>query len=143
MISVLDYTKEDGTTDWAAYNQAWKDDRREQVNKGHYCCSCGVYLVLAAGYRTQCSDCQRMLRDDCEVTHEQNVRCPDCSRTMNVSEHELYVFGLYEEGEHEVRCDDCGHSFTVTTELSYHFTSPALNVKKDEDEDEQDEDAEA
>lgn len=48
-------------------------------------------------------------------------KCPHCGETCNVNEHEWWK--LYEEGEHEVTCPHCDHDFTVSTSISYWFST--------------------
>lgn len=48
-------------------------------------------------------------------------RCPHCGKECDVSENEWWY--LYEEGEHEVSCPYCDEDFTVSTSVSYRFST--------------------
>lgn len=48
-------------------------------------------------------------------------KCPHCGESISVSEHELWK--LYEEGEHDVTCPFCDEDFTVSTSVSYSFST--------------------
>jgi hypothetical protein len=48
-------------------------------------------------------------------------RCPHCGAECHVSENEWWR--LYEEGEHEVSCPHCDGDFTVSTRVSYSFST--------------------
>jgi transposase-like protein len=48
-------------------------------------------------------------------------RCPHCGESHSVSENEWWR--LYEEGEHEVTCPDCDGDFTVSTSVTYSFST--------------------
>jgi uncharacterized Zn-finger protein len=50
-----------------------------------------------------------------------NPRCPHCGEVCDVSENEWWK--LYEEGEHEVTCPHCEGDFTVSTRVSYSFST--------------------
>lgn len=47
--------------------------------------------------------------------------CPHCGHECNVSDNEWWE--LYEEGEHEVTCPSCDQDFTVSTHVSYSFST--------------------
>lgn len=48
-------------------------------------------------------------------------RCPHCGEVCDVSDNEWWK--LYEEGEHEVCCPHCDGDFTVSTRVSYSFST--------------------
>lgn len=48
-------------------------------------------------------------------------KCPHCGHDCNVSDNEWWE--LYEEGEHEVTCPSCDQDFTVSTSVSYSFST--------------------
>lgn len=50
-----------------------------------------------------------------------NPKCPHCESVCDVSENEWW--NLYEEGEHEVTCPACDLDFTVSTRVSYSFST--------------------
>ncbi len=50
-----------------------------------------------------------------------NPKCPHCGQTIDINEHEKW--DLYEEGEHETSCPDCDGDFTVSTMVSYSFST--------------------
>jgi hypothetical protein len=47
--------------------------------------------------------------------------CPHCAAECRVSDNDWWK--LYEEGEHEVCCPSCGEDFTVTTRVSFSFST--------------------
>jgi len=48
-------------------------------------------------------------------------KCPHCGVTHPISENEWWR--LYEDGEHEVACPSCDEDFTVSTHVSYSFST--------------------
>ncbi len=48
-------------------------------------------------------------------------KCPHCGEVCDVSENDWWK--LYEEGEHEVCCPHCDGDFTVSTRVSYSFST--------------------
>lgn len=48
-------------------------------------------------------------------------RCPHCGEECPVSDNDWW--DLYEEGEHEVCCSHCDGDFTVSTRVSYSFST--------------------
>lgn len=48
-------------------------------------------------------------------------RCPHCGAECDVSDNDWWR--LYEEGEHEVSCPHCDDDFTVSTRVSYSFST--------------------
>lgn len=50
-----------------------------------------------------------------------NPRCPHCGTEHDISESGAYR--LYEEGEHELDCESCEREFTVSTRVSYTFST--------------------
>ena len=48
-------------------------------------------------------------------------KCPHCGEVCDVSDNEWWK--LYEEGEHEVTCPHCDGDFTVSTSVSYSFST--------------------
>jgi hypothetical protein len=48
-------------------------------------------------------------------------KCPHCGYDCDVSQNEWWR--LYEEGEHEVTCPSCDNDFTVSTRVSYSFST--------------------
>lgn len=50
-----------------------------------------------------------------------NPRCPHCGTESCVSDNEWWK--LYEEGEHDVTCPSCDLDFTVSTRVSYSFST--------------------
>lgn len=50
-----------------------------------------------------------------------NPKCPHCGEECSVSDNEWWH--LYEEGEHEVTCPACDEDFTVSTSVSYSFST--------------------
>lgn len=48
-------------------------------------------------------------------------KCPHCGTECNVSDNGWWR--LYEEGEHEVTCQSCDEDFTVSTRVTYRFST--------------------
>lgn len=48
-------------------------------------------------------------------------KCPHCGTEVNVGDNELWK--LYEEGEHDISCPNCDLDFTVTTSVTYSFST--------------------
>lgn len=48
-------------------------------------------------------------------------RCPHCGTEHDVSDNDWYR--LYDEGEHEVTCPSCDEEFTVSTRVSFSFST--------------------
>lgn len=48
-------------------------------------------------------------------------KCPHCGHDCCVIDNEWWE--LYEEGEHEVTCPSCDQDFTVSTSVSYSFST--------------------
>ena len=48
-------------------------------------------------------------------------RCPHCGETYCISTNGTWR--LYEEGEHTVTCDHCDLDFTVSTRVTYSFST--------------------
>lgn len=48
-------------------------------------------------------------------------KCPHCGEVCNVSANDWW--SLYEEGEHDVTCPHCDGDFTVSTRVSYSFST--------------------
>lgn len=78
-----------------------------------------------------CPDCVSMEADRDEVTHEHALRCPKCGNVW-VPDFEDGVWK--EDDENWVCCNSCGHDFTVKTDITYTFTSPARLHEEDDDE---------
>ena len=124
MTFINDHKKEDGTTDWNAYNAA-------QVACGDICQTCGKYILNIRIFGPardpapqDCTDCRSMNTDDGEVTHDKYLRCPKCKNKWDPFECEDYhVAG---DGEHDVYCVECDHTFEVVTHVSHSFESPAI-----------------
>ena len=111
MIKFVDFKKPKGSINLAAYNAAGKQ-------AGAICCECGALLLFPKGQPTECGSCKALQSDKEAVTHSDLVRCPECGHTQAPEE-------LYEEGEHRVDCGNCEAEFTVSTQISYSYTSPA------------------
>lgn len=53
--------------------------------------------------------------------HERDPKCPHCGHVAEIEANELYR--LYEEGEHQVDCPACDLEYTVTTDVSFSFST--------------------
>lgn len=117
MISFTDF--EDPVTkkiDWGAYHHA-------EVAAGQKCTCCGDMIYPAKGHPSRCSSCEDLDADP-EVRHDHLIRCPACGNHWKPQDTEDYKTA-HEDGDHEVNCPECDHEFTVTTSVSYTYTSPA------------------
>lgn len=56
-----------------------------------------------------------------EFWGNENPLCPHCGEKCEVVEHEWWK--LYEEGEHEVCCPYCDADFSVSTRVTYSFST--------------------
>ena len=50
-----------------------------------------------------------------------NPKCPHCGEVCEISRHDWYE--LYEEGEHEKECPHCEGEFTISTHVSFSFST--------------------
>ena len=116
MISIDDFRKEDGRTDWTAFYRARKE-------AGEICRQCSSCIIFSSGPGL-CNECRHMRDSTIEVEHSRYVRCPKCQDKFSARESEMYE--LYEEGGHEILCQECDHEFEVVTNVSYSFRSPEL-----------------
>jgi DNA-directed RNA polymerase subunit RPC12/RpoP len=112
-VSIDDFRKPDGTTDWAAYERAGRAC-------GDKCTRCGTFIF--AKQPGECVDCARLGRP-AQVDHPHYVRCPACMHVWSPYHHEQYE--VLHDGEHEISCHQCDHEFTVSTRVTFTFTSPA------------------
>lgn len=48
-------------------------------------------------------------------------KCPHCGEVYSVHDNEAWE--LYEDGTHEADCPECEMQFTVTTNVSYSFST--------------------
>lgn len=133
MISFKDYEDEKGRINWDAYHKA-------QVDDGERCEQCGEYLILGKGYRRTCNACNELTSKSAEVDHKKFLRCPKCGHLENVHDDH---YGLFEDGEHEVFCNSCDHKYTITTHVSFEFTSPPRIPEEPEEEEVEEDDDEA
>jgi hypothetical protein len=95
---------------------------------GRECIQCGgiVCLLNPSGRPSRCGSCIALQDDAGEVLHSDLIRCPHCRHTQFAEGH------LYSDGEHEVYCGECDQVFTVSTSVSYTFTSPPVAALKGE-----------
>ena len=129
MIKMSDYDKEDGTTDWVAYNKA-------QVNAGEKCMTCGTLMMVLSlfgntpkNYARECGNCKALKEDKDPVSHSDRVRCPKCKYVREVD----WEDGIHEDGEHGLTCEECDTDFTIQTTISFSFESPALIEETEEE----------
>lgn len=52
---------------------------------------------------------------------QDSPKCPHCGHVAEISANDWYQ--LYEEGEHEVTCPSCDEDFTVSTRVSFSFST--------------------
>ena len=115
MVSINDYEKPDGSTDWERYRAA-------QVAAGEMCYECGAYIfTLRNTGRRLCSQCQKIQSGAAEVAHDKFVVCPSCRHKW--SPWDSGDYDLLREDEHDVTCPTCEKDFTVETMVSHTFRS--------------------
>lgn len=117
-----------GKINWRAYEKA-------QEAAGERCTCCGSLIYPGKGHHARCHDCESLDADP-EINHDHLVRCPKCRNHWSPSGNDDHRLA-YEDGEHEVSCEECGHAFTVTTHVSYSYTSPAMIQDEPEPESEE------
>jgi ssDNA-binding Zn-finger/Zn-ribbon topoisomerase 1 len=117
----------DGKIDYAAW-------RKARVQNGEYCLDCRGFILFPKGRPAVCEDCRRLKENHGEVGSDRLIRCPACRKTWRPSDYEQY--DTLEDGDHEVSCPHCDHEFTVSTSVTYTFTSPAVKADKKEPQDE-------
>ena len=66
---------------------------------------------------SQCKDAM----DRLEFFRNDEPKCPHCGHDCDISENGWWR--LYEEGEHDVTCPSCDNDFTVSTSVSYSFST--------------------
>jgi hypothetical protein len=125
-IDIDNYRTDDGI-DWKAYEAA-------EIAAGQICsrCKAGILYPLLSewsGGERLCGSCEKMDSEKGEVSHDTDLRCPKCGFLMNVNDYDLWEIGIWEDGEHEVSCVECECEFTVTTNMSHSFDSPARKPK--------------
>jgi DNA-directed RNA polymerase subunit RPC12/RpoP len=119
------YKKEDGTTDWSAYNKALLDN-------GEICYKCRHFILRPVGYQALCFECKELATSSEPVSHHNRIRCPKCGNQTNPSDHEDRC--AYEEGDWEIWCTECDHQFIVEVRVEYSYTSPAqISEEKEPD----------
>ena len=138
MVEFNDFKREDGSIDWEAC-------RKAEVAAGERCKTCGssvytprfgISIDSPVIGPKDCGECSDIGKPE-ELSHSQYFRCPKCGHFNDPGYTENYK--LFEDGEHEVGCGECDHDFTVSTSVSYDFTSPAM-IQEDVEEDEDDQD---
>ena len=127
MVSMKDHEDAQGRVNWKAYTQA-------KVDAGEECMTCHDFMFDYRGQSSprECYRCRRMHTcTEEEVRHEKLVRCPFCRHEFDITDYMSHncEYRWYEPEEHDIDCPQCEKTFTVTTHVSYEFTSPA--VKED------------
>jgi len=59
--------------------------------------------------------------DDWQFRGNRQPKCPHCGADYDVSENGTWR--IYEEGEHDLSCPSCDLDFTVSTAVSYSFST--------------------
>lgn len=120
-INYDDYRTANGH-DWTSYERA-------RINNGELCERCGGFVNLLgepAGHRVNCYSCCELDGDTGEVTHDDFIRCPKCGHLDRISDWDCdYGEEKYSEGEHAVSCGACEYTYTISTHVSYCYTSPS------------------
>lgn len=123
-----EYKRVDGTYNWDALHAAEAAYKRQRVADGTLCSRCGRYANLLSsdvpGYERLCYDCKNLRDDADEVSSDNDVRCPECGHIQEAVA-DCDDSDRYAEGEHSVTCSECEHEYTIETQVSYSFTSPA------------------
>ena len=120
MTSIKDYKDSEGNLDWNAYQNAKKAN-------GEICTRCGTYILWGKGYPQECHDCKDA-KNEKELRHDKFIRCPQCRHLWDPFECEMYE--VLTDDNHDVCCVECDYHFTMTTYVSYSFTSPALGTEE-------------
>lgn len=122
--------KDDGSTDWAQYNQLQREEMDERKAKGKICQrnGCNRFVMWSKGVPQTCEDCKRLDKPE-ELHHPSDVRCPKCGHHWRIGDGDDYE--VYGEGTHDLTCPECETDFEVTTWVSHTFVSPARGTEKD------------
>lgn len=115
MTNIDNYEKPNGGTDWKAYDEAKRQ-------AGEKCIECGRHMYPAKGCPAECNRCKAIERPE-RLDHENVVRCPDCGCQHDMQDGDSYDY--FEDGDHIMNCQACDYEFTITTSVSFNFTSPA------------------
>jgi uncharacterized C2H2 Zn-finger protein len=122
-INDEDFSGPDGKINHSAANKA-------RITNGETCQKCGGYVTcLPSGTLTLCYSCRQLADDPGEVTHDAFIRCPKCGHEEDTSQLDSDSGYIFEAGETDWACSECGHVFTVSTDVSYSFTSPEMLAK--------------
>jgi hypothetical protein len=123
LLGMDDFKKEDGRIDWSAYSTY-------EIGIGRRCykCRCLMYNTVSPLTKRLCYSCKELTeKPEREVTHDDYVRCPRCGHTDKISEWDCdSSVEVYTDGEHEINCSECDHAYTITTHVSYSYTSPKM-----------------
>ena len=125
-INFTDFKLPDGNIDWTA-------ERAARRQNGEICTRCGRVILFSdsLGHPSECGACKNLSSSD-EIRHERMIRCPACGKSWDP--HDTESNEMFEYGDHQTCCPDCDHEFSVTTAVTYTFTSPPLDAAKpDED----------
>jgi len=74
--------------------------------------------------------------DSIDFWRNDDPKCPHCGTVVSVSDNELWH--LYEEGEHDIECGRCDLPFTVSTNVTFSFSTNEQEGDEDEPEDPRD-----
>lgn len=121
-ISLESFKKPNGFIDWDLLRNAEK-------NAGQRCFQCGQFIGRPAGHPSLCSECNALMKSTEAQQHSRLIRCPKCKHVFQASDFDDGT--IYEEDDTEITCPECEHDFTVTTHVSYTFTSPPI-IEEDE-----------
>lgn len=89
-----------------------------------WCERCKTNIARHAA--TLCWQCKELDNPE-TLRHNHFLRCPKCKHVWFA--HDVWESSIYEKGEHELTCLECDHDFTVETQVSYSFKSPAMEEK--------------
>jgi len=104
-------------------------EEKAKVASGETCSKCSKWIFSIGGppgHTRMCAACKELGGKD-EATHHKLIRCPKCGHTFNPYDCEMYE--VFEDEEHDISCVSCDHEFTVSTRMSYSFTSPAMDIE--------------
>jgi hypothetical protein len=63
--------------------------------------------------------------------------CPHCAHEIDLGNSDMNH--VYEEGDHEISCPGCGEDYTVSTRITYGFSTDDLPADEENDESRRDE----
>jgi DNA-directed RNA polymerase subunit RPC12/RpoP len=120
-VNINDFLDEHNRVNWSAYRQAMR-------TTGETCSHCDGFISRPTGKPTVCAVCAAdgkciQLESGLQVQSTQWIRCPHCGHRFDPTNTELHQ--VYSEGQHEIWCVNCDQDFTVETQITRVYVSPA------------------